>query len=169
MRNEKIRVIFVFEIMGRPAEYIVQGLEHLINKLAEINGVELVNRKIHEPKLIENGNGLYTTFADVEIIVEKIDLIFLIMFNIFPSHVEIIEPEEIKISNLELGSVMSELALKLHRYEQVTKGLTGEREIFIKRLNEIDPEFLKQLGSKSIQEAPKKETKETKKVKKKKI
>jgi hypothetical protein len=91
------------------------------------------------------------------------------MFNIFPSHVEIIEPEEIKISNLELGSVMSELALKLHRYEQVTKGLTGEREIFIKRLNEIDPEFLKQLGSKSIQEAPKKETKETKKVKKKKI
>jgi len=167
MKEQKIRAMFIFEIMGRPANHIVEGMELFLNKLAEVQGIKIASRKIHEPKLVENGDGLFTTFAEIEVVVDKLDLLFLIMFNMFPSHVEIIEPEELSLNNFELTSIMAELALKLHRYEQVTKGLTGEREILIKRLKEVDPGFFKKMDVQSIEEETKENTKKAKKSKKK--
>ncbi len=152
MKSGQIRAMFIFEIMGRPAEYIVQAMQVFIEKLGSIEGVEIANTKIHAPKLIEDGKGFFTTFAEVEIILDRLDLLFTVMFHMFPSHVEILEPEEFKISNFELGSIASDLAVKLHKYEEVTKGLTGEREMLIKRLQEVDPGFFKQTGIQSVQE-----------------
>jgi hypothetical protein len=171
MKSGQIRTMFIFEIMGRPSEYIVQAMNVFVEKLGSLEGVEIANTKIHPPKLIEDGKGFFTTFAEVEIILDRLDLLFTIMFHMFPSHVEILEPEEFKINNFELSSIASDLALKLHKYEEVTKGLTGEREILIKRLKEVDPGFFKQTEIKSVQntekEKPRKSEK-TKKVKKKK-
>lgn len=166
MKKEQIRVMFIFEIMGRPAEYLVQAMNHFLEKFSTINGVEIVNKKIHDPKKVEQGNEFYTTFAEVEVILDRLDLLFMIMFNMFPAHVEILEPEEIRLSNFELGAIASDLVLKLHKYEELTKGLTGEREILLRRLNEVDPDFLKKAGIQSIQEPAKEENK---KIKKKKI
>jgi len=165
MKSGQIRTMFIFEIMGRPAEYIVQAMDIFIEKLGSIDGVEIVGKKVHAPKAIEDGKGFFTTFAEVEIIVDRLDLLFTVMFHMFPSHVEILEPEELKFSNFELGTIASDLALKLHKYEELTKGLTGEREMLLKRLREVDPGFFKQAGMQSVQEVRKEEKSEKTKKK----
>ncbi|MBS3078781.1 hypothetical protein J4218_01540 [Candidatus Pacearchaeota archaeon] len=152
MRNEKIRAMLIFEIMGRPPEYIVEGMNKFLDGFDKVNGIEIVSKKIHEPKPIEDVAGLFTTFAEVEVLVDNLGLLFSIVFNMFPSHIEIIEPEELVFNNFELGSIISELAMKLHKYEEVTKGLSGEREMFLKRLKEVDPGFINRLGIKSIED-----------------
>lgn len=160
MVKGKIKAMFVFEILGRPSEYIIEAMEKFIEKLGGINGISIEKKKIHEPKKVDGPGDFYTTFSEVEVILDNLELLFIITFNMFPAHVEIIEPESLEISNTDLSNIVSELAAKLHRYDELTKGLTGEREYLIEKLKEADPEALKKMGIKSLNEEDKKDKKD---------
>lgn len=133
---QKIRVLLIFEILGRPPEHIKKALDDFVSTLGDKKGVELVSKTIHEPKLLEDKESslektsekkvsdLYTTFAEVEVMLDNINILFAIILNMLPSSVEIIQPEEIKLTNFELNSVASELAIKLHKYDEVAKTIT---------------------------------------------
>ncbi|MDP2925684.1 MAG: hypothetical protein Q8N99_04905 [Nanoarchaeota archaeon] len=135
---QKIRAIFIFEILGRPPEHIKEALDQFVSKLGEQNGIELVSKTIAEPKKVEEegAKDLYTTFAEVEVIIDSLSLLFAVILNMLPSNVEILQPEELKISNFNLNSILTELSIKLHRYDEVAKTLTIERENLIAQLKQ---------------------------------
>jgi hypothetical protein len=151
----KIRVLYIFEILGKPAEHIIASLEKMIDQLSEQKGLEVVRRDVREPKLVESETGassdskasetvkkvepgLYSTFAEVEILTEDIKLVMAVVFNMLPAHTEILEPSEFKFSNSEMSSLMTELSVKMHKYDEITKVLILERNELLKRLNERD-------------------------------
>jgi hypothetical protein len=142
----KIRALFIFEILGKPPEHIKISLEKMIDELAKQKGLEIVRREIHEPKIIDNKddknenkeNSLYSTFAEVEVVASDLKLIMAIVLNMLPSHVEILEPTDFVIKNFDLSSLMTELTLKMHKYDEIAKVLILERNNLLKRLNEND-------------------------------
>ena len=115
MADEKVKAMFVFEIMGRPPEHIKESLNMFIDKLAEAKVIKIESRKVHEPKLIEKENvtDFYTTFAEVELTGDNLEVIIDVVLNMLPSHVEIIEPLELKMQNFELSGVLSKLAINM--------------------------------------------------------
>ena len=139
MAEEKIKALFVFEVMGRPPEHLKIALKDYIDKLGENKGVKVTRKEIHEPKPVERegAEDLFTTFAEVEVVVEEVNLIFEITLNMLPAHVEILEPEDIKLKNFDLSAVASNLSIKLHKYDEVAKTITMERSILIKRCQEM--------------------------------
>jgi len=70
---DKIRAMFIFEILGRPPEHIKETMSQLVDKLAELPGIEIDKKTVHEPKPVKEENagkegnmsGLFTTFAEV--------------------------------------------------------------------------------------------------------
>ena len=139
MNEEKIRAMFVFEIMGRPPEYIKESLNQFIDKLGENPTIKIEERKVHEPKKIEKENvsELYSTFAEVELVGDNLEIIIDIVLNMLPAHVEIIEPSDIRMQNFELSSVLSKLTVKIHKYDEIAKASLIERSILTKRLEEM--------------------------------
>ena len=142
MREDKIRALFIFEILGKPADYITKTLGELIDQLGTVKGIEIKTKNVYEPKLLEQENvkDLFTTFAETEIEVDNLNLLFDIILNRLPSHVEIIEPRELSLKNFDLSSALSSLAIKLHKYDEVAKALTIERNILINKLKEAQGE-----------------------------
>jgi hypothetical protein len=151
----KIRTLFIFEILGKPAEHIKDSLDKIINQLSEQKGLEVVRRVVHEPKLIEDDGksdskleklenenyvkqGMYSTFAEVEVETDNINLIMAIVLNMLPSHVEILQPTEFSLNNAELSGLMSELTVKMHKYDEITKVLMLEKDYLIKKLKEAE-------------------------------
>ncbi|MAG61403.1 hypothetical protein CMI43_01120 [Candidatus Pacearchaeota archaeon] len=151
----KIKTLFIFEILGKPAEHIKDSLDKMIDQLGEQKGLEVVRRVVHEPKLIEDDGksdskleklekenyvkqGMYSTFAEVEVETENINLIMAIVLNMLPSHVEILQPSEFSLNNTELSGLMSELTVKMHKYDEVTKVLMLEKDYLIKKLKEAE-------------------------------
>jgi hypothetical protein len=55
-----------------------------------------------------------------------------------PAHVEVIEPEEFILDSHELSSVLTELTVKLHKFDEIAKVLTMERNNLIQRLNALE-------------------------------
>jgi hypothetical protein len=123
MVDKKIKAMFIFEILGRPPEHVKKTLGELVDKLGELPGIEISNKKIHEPKPVEdeNAKGLFTSFAEVEVLSDNLNDILKLVFHAMPSHIEIIGPEELTFKNFDLSSTLSTLATKLHRYDEIAK------------------------------------------------
>lgn len=159
---DNIRVFFIFEILGTPADYIKKALEEFVNKLGQHKGITIINKKIHEPKECEKegGKDLYTTFAEVEVSVENINLLFGIVHNMLPSNIEIFEPKEFYIKNFELTSILSDLVIKLHKYDEVAKVISIERKNLLDKIKELEEKIKELEGNNNIKKDSKKNQKE---------
>jgi len=163
--TNKIKALFIFEILGKPPEHIKETISQLVDKLGELPGIKIDKKTVHEPKLLEDKNAkdLFTTFAEVEILGDNINNLIEIMFYAMPSHIEIIEPEELRISNCDISNLLSGLTVKLHRYDEIAKALTIERNILIGKLKELGVRFEVPKQQTQEQEKNKTEKKKTKK------
>jgi len=161
----EIKALFIFEIMGRPPEHIKNTLGELVDKLGEQKGINIIRKEIHEPKLVEKENvqNLFTTFAEVELIADNLNLIFDIALNMLPSHVEILAPKELEFKNFDLSSVVSNLCVKIHKYDELSKISLMEKNSLISQLKQAQ-EKIDNL-EKGIKGRKKKTKKKTKKKK----
>ena len=172
--NEKIKALFIYEMLGKPAEHIKTALEEFVNKIGENKGISIISRKIHEPKPVEEKSAednkeLFTTFAEAEFSIDDLNILFNIVLHTLPSHVEILEPDELKLRNFELSSVLSELALRLHRYDEIAKAAMLERNTLIGKIKELQSNQVILTTKTGQAEAKKQETEKTAKKKKEKI
>ena len=139
MAESNIKALFIFEILGKPPEHIKNALGEFIDKLGEQKGIEILRKEVHEPKPVEKEGmeGMFSSFAEVELIADNLSLIFDITLNMLPSHVEILAPRELTFKNFDLSSVVSNLAVKIHRYDEIAKAVIMERNTLIKRNEEL--------------------------------
>lgn len=133
MTEEKIRTLMIFEMLGRPADYAKEIMVKVVDAISKEKGVELIKKSISEPKQIENSN-LFSLFAETELDVENINQLFGLIFTYMPSHIDIITPENLKISNSDLNMFANQLVIKLHQYDEIAKAITMERNILKEQL-----------------------------------
>lgn len=170
MAENKIKAFFIFEMLGRPREHLRKTLHEFINKIGSEPGIQIKDKKIHEPKKIEEAkHELYTSFAETEIEFKDMPTLFKIVFGYMPSHIEIVEPEELGIKNFDLNLLMNELTRRLHQYDEIAKGLAIERGIMQQRLQQAGISLSQPIEVTQKEEAQKKKDKKikTKKSKKK--
>jgi len=161
MSDQKIKAQFIFEMLGKPADHLKQTLEELLDKLDEQKGIEITSKAIHDPKPFEKEGkqieGLFTTFADVEIDIDNTDLLIAITLNMLPAHVEVLEPQELKFTNFDLSKILSELTIKMHKYDEVAKALAMERNQLVNQINELQSKLPSEEKNKNSKEEPQNE------------
>ena len=141
---EKLRANLILEILGRPKEHVTDALKELVNKLGSEGGIKIIEKKIHEPISVQDANNLFTTFADVLIELDSLENYFGIMFAYMPANFEIINPEKLTLSNVNLNDLASKLIHRLHDYDAITKKALVDNEFLAKKLHEVAPHLFKQ-------------------------
>ncbi|MFH1307932.1 MAG: hypothetical protein ABIH72_03700 [archaeon] len=131
----KIRAAIILEMLGRPKDYLKETLIKLVDRLENEKGIKIIERKISEPKEIDEKN-IFSCFADLEIEADDFNAVLVISFVYMPSHLEIITPEEIKMKNHDFSTLFNELARRLHQYDEIAKRLTIENNIIKNKLAE---------------------------------
>ena len=115
-------------------------------------GVKIIEKKVHEPKPLENSN-MFTTFAEVVAELDSLSNYFGIIFSYMPANIEIISPTEMKIKNHEFTELANRLLSRLHEYDALTKRAISERGIVLEKLREVAPHLFK----KEVEESKKAE------------
>ncbi len=131
-----IQANFIFEVIGKPADYVEEALKNLLDVLEKEKNAIVIKREQHPPEVYEET--LFSTFAEVTILIENLKRFMNIIFDYMPSSIEIIEPQEIKVKYADLNLVMNELANNLHRNDIELKKLQFERNFLRKKLEEFD-------------------------------
>lgn len=155
--EEKIRASFILEILGRPKEHLENSLKGIVEKLGNENGVNIIESKLHEPKLLKEPlregseeikekikksgmtieNELFTTFAEIETELDDLNALMVIAFNYMPSNIEITHPEKFLLKNADIGSILTNTILRLHRYDELVKKISVDKSILEDKLREL--------------------------------
>lgn len=163
---EPIHVRLIIEILGKPKEHVTATMNSLIERVGQEKGVTLVQKTVHEPRLVEESKELFTTFTELELHLESLSVFFGIIFAYMPSNIEIISPTSFKLPNEEITSLANNLIGRLHLYESVTKKLVGDRDILINKLKSMGVTFQQTPPAEPPQVAKKKKSSPKKKSKK---
>jgi hypothetical protein len=132
--NQKIEAAIIIEVVGRPPEHLVQTLKDIITKIDNEKGVKVRDKKINEPVNLKDSAEFFTSFAEIELELDNILTLSRIMFKYMPAHVDIITPEEIKMTNVDWCEVMNELLRRLHEYDEVVRIVQTEKKVLEKQL-----------------------------------
>lgn len=156
---EKLKVNIVLEILGRPPENVKEALNTLIVKLGAEKGVKVIEKIYHDPVEVKDSKDLYTAFAEVSLELDSLDNYFLTIFSYMPSHIEVVSPENIELSNSYLNELANQITLRLHNYDAIAKKIIFERDILLRKLQEVAPHLFKKKedeqkdSSKSLEES----------------
>ncbi|MCA9485958.1 MAG: hypothetical protein KC506_03890 [Nanoarchaeota archaeon] len=162
----KITASLMIEIMGKPAEHVKEALQTLVTRIGSEKGVKVTNKIYHEPKKVEGSQTLYTAFSEIEAEFDELANYFMVIFSYMPSHVEIITPEKIEITNGDLNELSNALTQRLHNYDAVTKNAVMEKDLLTRKLKEVAPELFKDYDPKKPLPKPASEKSKSKKKKK---
>lgn len=138
--HEPIRAVLILDMIGKPAEHLLETLEKLIGEMKIENGVKVISTEIKEPTLLKDTKDFYTTFAEIEVEVEELAYIAMLMFKYMPAHIEVISPEEITASNNVWGEVLSEIIRRLHSYDEVARVMQLKYHKLLKKVKELEGE-----------------------------
>ncbi|MBI3334658.1 hypothetical protein HYZ97_04170 [Candidatus Pacearchaeota archaeon] len=144
---EHLLVRMVLEILGRPPEHISQALKMIVARLEKEQGVTFKDIHFHEPRLAKDAQNLFTSFVDLTVELDSMHRLWGILFNYMPANIEIISPERLMLRNDELNHAANQLVHRLHDYDAITKNVIAERDIAIKKLQEIAPHLFKKQPS----------------------
>lgn len=136
----KVKAIMILEVLGRPADYVIESVSLLIENIKKEKGVKVLNQKIADSKKVE-GKDLFSSFAEIEIETENILILMDIMFRYMPAHIELIEPEKMQLETSDWNSILNNLAMKLHRYDELTKILSIEKQILTQQIILLKEKF----------------------------
>ena len=135
MAEQKIDVVFMLEILGRPPEHIKETMVQIVERLGKEKDVRIINKMIAEPKKVEGQQDIYSTFAEVEI-ETSLPQLMLLIFAYMPAHIDVITPEELKVPNYDFNVFFNELTRRLHQYDELARGLMIERQILSEQIKE---------------------------------
>lgn len=136
--SEQITASMIIEVIGKPPEHLLETLENISNKINLEKGVKVISKKIHETKEIEKAKGFYSTFMEIEVKFDSLeDLIKIVLFYM-PAHIEILEPEKIKLDNNSLKDILNAVTNKLHLYDETARILQSREIKMQKRLKELE-------------------------------
>ena len=135
--QSKTNALMVIEILGKPKEYLIETLEKISEEISKEKDVKIVEKTIHEPVEVKDQKEIYSTFMEIEVEVASPLLLARLVFKYMPSHMEILEPEKINMTNNEYGEILSELARKLHQYDEVARIIQMEKKILENQIRKI--------------------------------
>ena len=135
----KIVARIIIEMMGAPKEYIETTLKNYIEKLKK-DGIK-IKKEVVEPA--KQQNKLFSTFTELDIEFEKLDDLLGFCFDSMPSSVEILEPEELRMTSTDLSNHLNDLQAKLHEVDMVVKTTRAQNAVLDKNAMNVFKNFIK--------------------------
>jgi len=135
--TKNITAMMIIEVIGRPPEHLTETLNSIIKQIDEEEGVNVKEKKMKEPVLMKEQKDFYTSFAEIEVEIERILDLAMLIFKYMPAHIEIVSPELIALTNNGWNEILNETARRLHGYDEIARIVQTEKTILEKKLKEV--------------------------------
>ena len=142
--TKNITAMMIIEVIGRPPEHLTETLNNIIKQIDEEEGVVVKEKKMKEPVLMKEQKDFYTSFAEIEVEIERILDLAMLIFKYMPAHIEIVSPELIALTNNGWNEILNETARRLHGYDEIARIVQTEKTILEKKLKEVMNEKTKE-------------------------
>ena len=131
-----IKVLSIIEIAGFPEKHVAKTMKGVMKKLEENKEIKIIKKKIAKVKKVKE---LWSTFAELELDFKNFQDLTSFCFDYMPSSVEIVEPQDLNIKQVELSSMLNDVLAKLHQYQMFISNINAENVVLKRKLASISP------------------------------
>jgi hypothetical protein len=129
-----LKVDTVLEIAGSPKEHVEETFRLVLKKLKEEKNIDVLNGKVHEPK---PQGAFFSAFAELTLLIKDFPALVSMSFDYTPSSIEIIEPEELKLSPTGVSDLFNDVLGKLHEIDMQLKNSNAANTLLTQNLNNM--------------------------------
>jgi hypothetical protein len=101
----------IIEVLGAPKEHVEEAIKVVVDKVREMEPLEVVSESTYEAE--EKGK-LFSTFSEIEMWFDNIDVLMKFIFEFTPSSVEIIQPSNVSLKANLVSGLFNDFLLKMH-------------------------------------------------------
>ncbi len=127
------------EIMGAPQKHVEDTIKLVVKKLGEEKGVSTVSEQVHPA---EANDKLFSSFAEVELLVMDFSTLTRLVFDYMPSSFEILKPESFRLPMLEVSNFVSDTLAALHHIDFKLKDVNAANRILERNSANLLKNFL---------------------------
>ena len=136
--NEKIdeghiHTRIILEVLGKPKEHIEESIKKFVDSIKQNPNFEVIKDHVAESKEVDDG--MWSTFAELEMLFKDVSILIGFCFDYMPSSVEIIAPETISFKRNALSNTINDLQAKLHDVDMKVKQLNNQNQFLKANLN----------------------------------
>lgn len=133
-----LRVRMIQEIAGFPKEHVESSMDQMNGVLAKVVGLEVLEREVHEVRLVDEKNKIWSMFAELELLIKDFSTLLLVIYDFMPSSIEILEPETIREDTNKLGGAVNDMIAKLHQLDSSVKKLFAQGRFLAGKLEKYE-------------------------------
>ncbi len=129
-----LRIRVIFEIMGKPKEHVENTLKAYVENIkTKETDIHVLEEDFEPAEEVEEG--LFSTVAEVEMLVPDIEKLSWIAINFSPASIELIEPDKIVMEQKQVSHWITDMLARLHEVGMIQKTVTGQNQALIKNFN----------------------------------
>ncbi len=126
----------IIEVLGKPKEHVEGTLREFVDLIKKnVHIFTVVSEEFSEA--VEQEKILFSAYAELEMWVKNITKLIGFCYDFMPSSVEIIEPESIRMTNVQLSGMFNDLQARLHDLDMVVKNTRQESMVFRKNFRTL--------------------------------
>ncbi len=117
----------VIEVVGKPKEHVEESLKNYVSNLKKDERYNVISENYAEIKQ-QKDEDFWACFVELEIKTLKAEDLTRFSFEFMPAIIEIVEPTELKFSQVEFSQYLNDLQAKLHNVDMIAKQAKMESE-----------------------------------------
>jgi hypothetical protein len=135
LEKSYIRISVIFEIVGKPKKHVEETIKAYIANIKTNEEIKIIKEE-YEPAE-DAGDDLFSTVAEVEMLVLNMDKLTWLAINFSPASIEIIEPAVLTIEQKEMTNYLNDLLARLHEIGMIQKAIKSQSETLIRNFNSM--------------------------------
>ncbi len=117
----------VLELLGKPQEHIEASMKEYLQHLKQDKRFKVQHEQLADVKKQEDQD-LWATFAELEVKTEELQNLTVFCLDYMPSLIEIMEPAQLTITDIQFSEFLNDLQTKLHQIDILAKHVKIEND-----------------------------------------
>ena len=129
----------IVEVIGTPKDYVEETLKGYIKKIEKDKSFTVLKKDFNEPVPHED---LFSTFVEMEMLLEDSMTLLSFCFDYMPSSVEIMAPTKVIYESFDLTNFLNDMQARLHAVNLGISNYKGTNENLIKNTTILMKNFI---------------------------
>ena len=121
-----ITIKTLVEIAGFPESHVNEIMEKILEKLEKENGIKIIKKDVGKAEKVKE---MYSSFADMELDVDNLQVLMSFCFDYTPTSIEIVDIKELTFKVKELTNSLNDMLSKLHQYNYLVTNMHAENTV----------------------------------------
>jgi hypothetical protein len=128
-------VNILFEIVGNPKEHIEKAMKMVLDEIRKEKNIIFVKEDVGSAEDV--GDGLWSVYAETDLLLDKLEKLSWISFNFLPATIEIKEPGKITLKDKQLNDFVNDLLSQLHQTNIKQVELNSNTQGLLRNINAL--------------------------------